>query len=116
MDLLTASVAAAGSRGRPYMLAALAGEIDVTSSGGVRDLLAAAVAGGARVLVVDMSGVGFMDSSGLGALLRVARMLRRRGGTLGVVSPQGAVAVVLRLCAAGRLLPVCGSVAGAAGG
>lgn len=110
MELLTASVTAAESCGRPYTLATLAGEIDVTNSADLRDMLEAAVSEGTRTLVIDLSGVSFMDSSGLHALLQVTRMLQRQEGVLSVVSPQGIVNRLLRLCAADQLMPVYNSV------
>ena len=56
------------------VVARLAGELDLVSSTGVVESLTGALAStGVRRLVVDMSGVTFCDSSGLGALLDVRR-------------------------------------------
>jgi anti-anti-sigma factor len=56
------------------IVARLAGELDLTASDRVSQALGRTMdsAGGKR-LVVDMSGVTFCDSSGLGALLDVRR-------------------------------------------
>lgn len=54
--------------------ARLAGELDLTSRDVVVEALVPPLSGGqASRLVVDMSGVTFCDSSGLGALLDVRR-------------------------------------------
>ena len=69
-----------------------------------------------RMLIINLSGLRFMDSSALHALLRVNRSLDRQGGVLALVSPQAAVAKILRLTTADRLIPVFDSVADAAAG
>jgi anti-anti-sigma regulatory factor len=52
----------------------------------------------------------------LHALLLVNRAMDRQGGVLALVSPQAAVAKILRLTTADRLIPVFSSVADAAVG
>ena len=52
----------------------LAGELDLTSSGRVLDAVVASCAEGIGELVIDISGVGFLDSSGLRAILDAATM------------------------------------------
>jgi len=116
VDLLTTSVATVESEGEPYTLVELVGEADVTNSDALRDVLDAEVAKEPRTLIIDLSGLRFMDSSALHALLRVNRSLDRQGGVLALVSPQPAVAKILRLTTADRLIPVFGSVAEAAEG
>ena len=116
MDLLTTSVAAVESDDEPYTLIGLVGEADVTNSDALRDVLDAEVAKEPRTLIIDLSGLRFMDSSALHALLRVNRSLDRQGGVLALVSPQAAVAKILRLTTADRLIPVFDSVAEAAAG
>jgi anti-sigma B factor antagonist len=59
--------------------------------------------------------VSFMDSSALHALLRANRALDRVGGVLSLVAPQEAVARVLSLTAADRLVPVYPNLAAAVG-
>jgi anti-sigma B factor antagonist len=116
VDLLNASVTARESAGEPYTLVALSGEADVTNSDRLRDLLDAEVAKEPTLLIVDLSGLSFMDSSALHALLRANRALDRQGGVLSLVAPQEAVARMLNLTAADRLVPVYGSVEEAAAG
>jgi anti-anti-sigma factor len=116
VDLLTTSVATVESESGPYMLVELVGEADVTNSDALRDVLDAEVAKEPQTLIIDLSGLRFMDSSALHALLRVNRSLDRQGGVLALVSPQTAVAKILRLTTADRLIPVFDSVAEAAAG
>ena len=100
----------------PRQLSAIAGEADVTNTDELRRLLDDEVSQQPRTLIIDLSGLRFMDSSALHALLRVNRSLDRQGGVLALVSPQAAVAKILRLTTADRLIPVFDSVASAAAG
>ena len=116
MDLLTTSVATVESGSEPYTLVELVGEADVTNSDALHEVLDAEVAKQPRTLIIDLSGLRFMDSSALHALLRVNRSLDRQGSVLALVSPQAAVAKILRLTTADRLIPVFDSVAAAVAG
>ncbi len=86
----------------------------MTNTDELRRLLDDEVSQQPRTLIIDLSGLRFMDSSALHALLRVNRSLDRQGGVLALVSPQAAVAKILRLTTADRLIPVFDSVAAAA--
>jgi anti-sigma B factor antagonist len=54
----------------------VAGEIDLQEAGEFRAVLADACRGRHRSVLVDMSGVGFIGSSGLGVLARQGDMMR----------------------------------------
>jgi anti-sigma B factor antagonist len=56
----------------------LAGELDMSTASQLREVLDVAVAHGGTILV-DVSEVTFMDSTGIGAFLRAAVCLRGRG-------------------------------------
>jgi anti-anti-sigma factor len=116
VDLLTVSVTARESAGEAYTLVEIVGEADVTNTDDLRHLLEEEVSQQPRTLIIDLSGLRFMDSSALHALLRVNRSMDRQGGVLALVSPQPAVAKILRLTTADRLIPVFDSVAEAASG
>ena len=115
-DLLTVSVTAREAAGEPSPPVEIAGEADVTNTDELRRLLDDEVSQQPRTLIIDLSGLRFMDSSALHALLRVNRALDRQGGVLALVSPQPAVAKILRLTNAERLIPVFDRVAAAAAG
>ncbi|SBT52863.1 STAS domain-containing protein [Micromonospora auratinigra] len=59
-------------------------------------------------IVVDLTGVPFLDSSGVAALLRAAAEAVGRGATLRVTDPQPTVLRVLRITAVDVLLGVAG--------
>lgn len=116
VDLLTVSVTARESAGEPYTLVEITGEADVTNTDELRRLLDDEVSQQPRMMIIELSGLRFMDSSALHALLRVNRSLDRQGGVLALVAPQPAVAKILRLTTADRLIPVFATVADAAAG
>jgi anti-sigma B factor antagonist len=76
-----------------YAVAAVRGELDVTSSAGAMSAVAALTAW-REVVIVELSAVEFMDCGALGALLRVQKLARQSGGDVLLAAP---VAIVLRL-------------------
>ena len=116
MDLLTTSVATVESDSEPYTLVGLTGEADVTNSDALREVLDAEVAKQPRTMIIDLSGLRFMDSSALHVILRANRVMDRQGGVLALASPREPVAKMLRLTAADQLIPVYASVTEATAG
>lgn len=60
------------------------GDLDVYTVGSLRDALGRMVEEETTRIVVDLDGVPFMDSSGLGALMGGVRRLREAGGDLAI--------------------------------
>jgi anti-sigma B factor antagonist len=63
------------------------GEVDLYTAPAVRDAAFAAMDSGVDHLVLDLTAVPFMDSSGLGVIVACLKRLREMGGHLAVVSP-----------------------------
>jgi anti-sigma B factor antagonist len=116
VDLLSLTVSARESDGGPYTLVAIVGEADVTNREDLRTVLDREVASQPRTLILDLSGLRFMDSSALHVILQANRALDRQGGMMALVAPQDAVAKMLRLTTADRLIPVFRTAAEAAAG
>jgi anti-sigma B factor antagonist len=116
VDLLTVTVTARESAGEPYTLVAVAGEADITNRDDLRGVLDAEVTQQPDTLILDLSQLRFMDSSALHVILQANRALDRQGGVMALVAPQEAVAKMLKLTTADRLIPVFGSVTEAASG
>jgi anti-sigma B factor antagonist len=60
------------------------GDLDVYTVGSLRDALGKMIEDDTPRVVVDLDGVPFMDSSGLGALMGGVRRLREAGGDLAI--------------------------------
>ncbi len=103
---LTACVTTQGS----CTIVTLGGYIDLSTGKQLRDVLTAA-AKTASYLIVDMSRLGFMDSTGLSVLIDMYKRLEKRGGTLALAAPQPIVAKVLTISGLDRVLNVHASVA-----
>ena len=61
---------------------------------------------GARKLVVDVSNLSAIDSSGIGMLVTVSGHIEQRGGKMRIAGAQGMVAKVLELVHVERLAPI----------
>lgn len=84
----------------------LAGRLD---SAGVQEIdhrLSALGAARRAFILVDLSQVPFLASIGIRILLTNARMLRQRGGSMALLSPQPAVDEVLKATAIASIIPV----------
>jgi anti-anti-sigma factor len=79
------------------LLVEVAGEVDMTTAPELSQALEAAPEGTTWV-VIDLSEVSFLDSSGLNALVQAQRILAERGYALRVVVPaEGAIRRVLEI-------------------
>jgi anti-sigma B factor antagonist len=76
---------------------ALSGELDMETAPQLAEEVEVAVWGTAGAFVLDLSGLTFLDSSGLHALLRARADLAREDRTLVLVCPRGPARRVLDL-------------------
>jgi anti-anti-sigma factor len=113
VGLLKASVTVPETTGAAYTVVVLTGEVDATNSEELYNILESVVLQRPRLLIVDLSDLSFMDSTGLRMLLRATRELDQQGGVLSLAAPQTSVARVLQLTRADQLIPVYESVADA---
>ncbi|MEU4397649.1 STAS domain-containing protein [Micromonospora orduensis] len=81
----------------------LTGECDLATRDELTAVLASAVRG-APVVVVDLGGLRFLDSTGLHTLVTAHQSARRDARRLYVVNAGGAVAEVLDITGVGELL------------
>ena len=81
-----------------------AGRLNMASAPQLRAVVSECAAGGRSRIVVDLSAITFMDSSGLGALIGGLKTARQRGGDLRIASPTEQVATVLGLTNLDRVL------------
>ncbi len=93
------------SRENDAALARVAGEVDLHTAGQLERQLADLVEDGATDIVVDLAELTFMDTTGLGALVRTAGRLRERHGRIVLRFPPRTVQTMLEITRAQALLP-----------
>jgi len=82
------------------------GEIDVYTAPSLRERFNELVAGGNYDLVVDMAGVEFLDSTGLGVLVGGLKRVRSHEGTLRLVCAQEKILKVFRITGLTKVFPI----------
>jgi anti-sigma B factor antagonist len=75
----------------------VSGEVDLFTAPEFKQRVTAAIDGGAKRLVVDLSATVFIDSSSLGVLIGAQRRLKGRGGVLIVVCENEAIVKTFRI-------------------
>jgi anti-sigma B factor antagonist len=88
--------------------ARLSGDLDIVTSDDVKRDLAHLVDAGHRALTLDISKVGFVDSSGLGVLVALHRHVESQGGRFVVRSVPPQVQRLFEITRIGDLLIVDG--------
>lgn len=86
----------------------LSGDLDIVTSETVKRDLTGLVDDGHLALALDLSGVGFVDSSGLGALVAIHRHAESNGGSFVVRSVPPQVQRLFDITRLGDLLMVDG--------
>ena len=88
----------------------LEGEIDLEGVPGLRALLEPRFANGTRRLVIDLTGIRYMDSSGLAFLLFCHRTLAKTGGAFALICPHKHLLKVLHITGLDRVFTIFDSV------
>jgi anti-anti-sigma factor len=89
------------------VVARLSGELDMSVAERTGRRIAESIPSSARGVVVDTTGLEFMDSSGVSMLFALARQVASHRQELRVVAPSGRpVARVLQIVEFGRAAPV----------
>jgi anti-sigma B factor antagonist len=73
------------------------GDLDASTTEAFDETMDDVVAGGGRLVVLDLAGVGFLDSTGLRAIVRASNTLAAKDGRLTVAGLSGAAERVLEL-------------------
>ena len=89
------------------------GEIDMATAPRFRQRLLALIGGGAQNLVIDLSGVDYIDSTGLGVLMGGAKRVRSAGGDIRLVTAGSRLTDLIELTRLDRVLDVYDSVSAA---
>jgi anti-anti-sigma factor len=81
------------------------GRLDVAGAPTLKDAISGAVKDGPSRVVIDMEGVSFVDSTGLGSVIAALKQIRGNQGQLRLAAPNQQVRVVLELTTLDRVFP-----------
>jgi anti-anti-sigma factor len=81
------------------------GRLDVVGAPALKEAVIEAMKNGQPRLVIDMEGVTFVDSSGLGSVVSALKQVRTSKGDLRLAAPNQQVRVVLELTTLDRVFP-----------
>jgi anti-sigma B factor antagonist len=81
------------------------GRLDVAGAPALKDAIAEIKSPGPPRVVIDMEGVSFVDSTGLGSVISALKQIRGSQGELRLAAPNQQVRVVLELTTLDRVFP-----------
>lgn len=90
--------------GKSTGVVTLSGRLDLLSAAELKSHIQKLVSEGWSKLVVDLSGVPFIDSSGLGALIGGLKAARQAGGDVRIARPAEQIRYVLQASTLDRVL------------
>ena len=85
------------------------GEIDVYTAPKLRERLIELVSEGSYYIVVDLEGVGFLDSTGLGVLVGALKRVKSHDGSLSLVCTQDKILKIFEITGLDLVFPIHGS-------
>ena len=91
----------------------MTGEIDMATAPRFRQRLLGVISAGVQNVVIDLSGVDFIDSTGLGVLMGAAKRVRSTGGDIRLVMSGSRLAELIELTRLDRVLDVFDSISAA---
>ncbi|MEU0488507.1 STAS domain-containing protein [Nocardiopsis flavescens] len=93
------------------VIVAVEGELDIATTNDLQEHVRSAIDDHGPWLILDMSGLDFMDSSGLNVIINAYRTVRERDGALALAALNERVTKVVRLVGLHRQVPVHQTVA-----
>ena len=105
-DLRRTGFAALADTSERSTVLKLQGELDVATAPALEASLASAFAGDPSSMVVDLSDLTFLDSTGIRVLVSAGRQAEDAGCSLVLLAPTAQVLRVLRLTGVDRLLAI----------
>jgi anti-sigma B factor antagonist len=81
------------------------GRLDVAGAPALKEALGEVADRGPARVVIDLEGVSFVDSTGLGSVVAALRQLRSKQGQLRLAAPNQQVRLVLELTTLDRVFP-----------
>lgn len=97
-------------RDRPYPVVEVHGDVDLKSCAALRDHVAALLEQRPETLVVDLAGVGHVDSSGVGTFVEIKHRAERRGTRLALACMPPRVRAVFEITRLDRVFTIVDSL------
>ena len=99
-----------------WTVVSLYGELDVATAPTLREQLIGLVNDGHTRLVLDLDGIDFLDSTGLGTIIGALRRTRTHGGDLRLVSTETRVTRLFEITGLDKAVPLLSSLDDAVAG
>lgn len=80
--------------------------LDMDNAGDMRIFLITLIKGGVKKIVIDMTGLDFIDSSGIGVLIDAAKHLRQQGGDIVILSMPERVQIIVQPVRLNRFIKI----------
>ena len=84
----------------------LVGEVDVYTAPLLRQAIMDQVEAGTKHLLIDLTKVEYLDSTGLGILIGGVKRLKEQGGTLRLVGPSARITRIFEITGLNRIFDV----------
>jgi anti-sigma B factor antagonist len=98
-----------------YTVVAVTGELDVYTAPLLEESLGELVAGGKHDIIVDLTDTSFMDSTGLGLLIKALKWTREHDGSLKIVASAEKILKVFRVTGLDTVMSLHPSIPAATG-
>jgi anti-sigma B factor antagonist len=99
-----------------WTVVSIYGELDVATAPSLREQLIGLVGDGATKLVLDLEGVDFLDSTGLGVIVSALKRARTNGGDLRLVCTQARIRRLFEITGLDKAVPLHASLDAAVAG
>jgi anti-sigma B factor antagonist len=99
-----------------YPVLDVRGEVDVYSAPALRDGLSTLLSSNSSTAIVDLTNVGFLDSTGLGALVAARTTASESGGRLPIVCDRERILKLFRITGLDGVFEIYGSIDDAVSG
>ena len=96
-----------------HTVVSVAGEVDVLTAPTLDEALSSVIGAGNTRLILDFGGVTFLDSTGLGVVVKALKRTREADGTLAVATQSERVLKVFRITGLDGIVPLYDNVAAA---
>jgi anti-sigma B factor antagonist len=90
----------------PWTVIEVDGEIDAHTAPGLKEVIGGSIDQGERKIVVDLEGVSFMDSTGLGVLVSALKRIEDHDGKLRVACASRPILRVMQITGLDKMMPL----------